>query len=236
MARIVHVALKVENLEDATRFYEDAFGMHQVGTGYARGHTSRHMSDGALDMALMVYDNEEVHEAQLSGAGPCIHHWGIEVEDREAAIKAIEANGGTIISDPDEGALKFRAPDGTVAEITRLGRYKRHVPSDKCRVVRLAIQVGDLDFAARFYETVFGFKPTPGASPSTRRLSDGAFDIVLMKADNPKHHHIGIKVFDRNAFVDGLAHNGADIVPDRSGATLFRAPDGTLAEIVTPMG
>jgi lactoylglutathione lyase len=236
MARIVHVALKVENLEDATRFYENALGMHQVGTGYARGHTSRHMSDGALDMALMVYDNEEVHEAQLSGAGPCIHHWGIEVEDRDAAIKAIEANGGTIISDPDEGALKFRAPDGTVAEITRLGRYKRHVPSERCRVVRLAIQVGHLDSAARFYERVFGFKSAPGSDAGTRRLTDGAFDVVLMKANDPKHHHIGVKVFDHQAFMDGLTRNGAALVPDPTGAVLFRAPDGTLGEVVTPMG
>jgi lactoylglutathione lyase len=236
MARIVHVALKVENLEDATRFYEDAFGMHQVGTGYARGHTSRHMSDGALDMALMVYDNEDVHEAQLSGAGPCIHHWGIEVEDRDAVMKSIQANGGSIISDPDEGALKFRAPDGTVAEITRLGRYKRHVPSDKCRVVRLAIQVGDIDSAARFYETVFGFKAVPASNTDTRCLTDGAFDIVLMRAADAKHHHVGIKVFDRDTFVEGLTRNGADAVTNPSCGTLFRAPDGTLAEIVTPMG
>jgi lactoylglutathione lyase len=239
MARIVHLAIKVGNLEDATRFYENVFGMHQVGTGYARGHTSRHMSDGALDMALMVYDNEDVHEAQLSGAGPCIHHWGIEVEDRDAVMKAIEQNGGVIISDPEEGALKFRAPDGTVAEITRLGRYKKHVPSDQCRVVRLAIDVGDLDKAARFYETVFGFKAVPGAAgTNTRRLTDGAFEIVLMMgsaAATPKHHHIGVKVFDRDAFLDRLGRSGAALQTDR-GSAFFRAPDGTLAEIVTPMG
>ena len=239
MARIVHVALKVENLEDATRFYENVFGMHQVGTGYARGHVSRHMSDGALDMALMVYDNEDVHEAQLSGAGPCIHHWGIEVEDREVTIKAITENGGMIISDPDEGALKFRAPDGTVAEITRLGRYKKHVPSEQCRVVRLAIQVGDLDKAARFYEAVFGFKPVSGAGDTgTRRLTDGAFDVVLMNAGtaaSPKHHHIGIRVFDPSAFKDRLARGGAS-PQAASGSAFFRAPDGTLTEIVTPMG
>jgi catechol 2,3-dioxygenase-like lactoylglutathione lyase family enzyme len=190
-------------------------------------------------MALMVYDNEDVHEAQLSGAGPCIHHWGIEVEDREGTIKAIKENGGTIISDPDEGALKFRAPDGTVAEITRLGRYKRHVPSDQCRVVRLAIQVGDLDKAARFYEAVFGFRPVSGADDAdTRRLTDGAFDLVLMKAGSavsPKHHHIGIKVFDPGAFKDRLARGGASLQSASDGA-FFRAPDGTLTEIVTPMG
>ena len=73
----------------------------------------------------MVYDSEDVEEAQLSGPGPCIHHWGIEVEDRDSYVAKIEANGGTIISERGEGALKFRAPDGTVAEIVGAGRYNK---------------------------------------------------------------------------------------------------------------
>ena len=124
MARIVHIAIKVDDLEKATRFYEDVFGFRQTKTGHARGHVSRHMTDGNIDLALMVYDNENVEEAQLSGPGPCIHHWGIEVDDRDAYVAKITANGGTIISRPGEGALKFRAPDGTVAEIVAAGRYK----------------------------------------------------------------------------------------------------------------
>jgi lactoylglutathione lyase len=128
MSRIVHLALKVENLEQATKFYEDVFGFRQTKTGHARGHTSRHMTDGNIDLALMVYDSEDEEEAQLSGPGPCIHHWGIEVEDRDGYVAKIKANGGTIISNPDEGALKFRAPDGTVAEIVAAGRYKKPAP------------------------------------------------------------------------------------------------------------
>src|SRR5512140_1068579 len=103
MARVGHIALKVEDLDAATRFYEDVFGIYQTKTGYARGHTSRHMTDGNIDLALMVYDSEEVEEATLSGRGPCIHHWGIEVEDRYATMRKIEQNGGTIFSGPEEG-------------------------------------------------------------------------------------------------------------------------------------
>src|SRR5262249_11094681 len=125
MSRIVHIAIKVDDLEKATKFYEDVFGFRQTGTGYARGHVSRHLTDGNIDLALMVYDSEDVEEAQLSGPGPCIHHWGIEVEDRDSYVAKIKANGGTIISEPGEGALKFRAPDGTVAEIVGAGRYKK---------------------------------------------------------------------------------------------------------------
>jgi catechol 2,3-dioxygenase-like lactoylglutathione lyase family enzyme len=54
MARINHVALKVTDLETATRFYETVFGFRQVGTGRSRGHISRHLTDGYVDLALMV--------------------------------------------------------------------------------------------------------------------------------------------------------------------------------------
>ena len=41
MPRIVHIAIKVDDLEKATKFYEDVFGFRQTDTGYARGHVSR---------------------------------------------------------------------------------------------------------------------------------------------------------------------------------------------------
>ena len=72
---------------------------------------------GLIDLALMVYDSEDVEEAQLCGPGPCIHHWGIEVENRDSYVAKIKANGGIIISASGEGALKFRAPDRTVAQL-----------------------------------------------------------------------------------------------------------------------
>ena len=248
MARIVHIALKVDNLENATKFYEEVFGFRQTGTGYARGHVSRHMTDGALDVALMVYDSEEVHEARLSGVGPCIHHWGIEVEDRDATVKLIESNGGTILSEPGEGALKFRAPDGTVAEIVGPGRYEKGGKANGSRIVHLAIKVEDLESATRFYENVFGFKQvTTGRNRQhiSRHLTDGAFDLALMVYDSeeaeeaqlagpgPRIHHWGIEVDDREGFAEKIASHGGSILSKPEGMTIkFRAPDYTLAEIV----
>src|ERR1700693_2382346 len=152
MARIVHIALKVEDMEKATKFYEDVFGIYQTKTGHARGHITRHMTDGNIDLALMVYDSEEEKEPQLAGPGPCIHHIGIEVEDREATARKIEENGGSIFSDREEGALKFRAPAGHLAEILGIGRYKKKHRSEKSRIVHVAIKVTDLERATSFYE------------------------------------------------------------------------------------
>ena len=47
------------------------------------------------------------------------------MENRDSYVAKIEANGGIIISEPGEGALKFRAPDGTVAEIVGVNGYKK---------------------------------------------------------------------------------------------------------------
>ena len=124
MAKINHVALKVTDLEAATTFYENVFGFRQVGTGRSRGHISRHLTDGYVDLALMVYDSEEDAEAKLVGEGPAIHHFGIAVEDRAATLAKIEEFGGTILSKPDAGTVKFRSPDGTIAEIADPGRYE----------------------------------------------------------------------------------------------------------------
>lgn len=125
MARINHVALKVTELEAATKFYENVFGFRQVKTARSRGHISRHLTDGYVDLALMVYDSEADEEAQLVGEGPAIHHFGIEVDDHEGFAEKVVANGGKILSKPGEVPIKYRAPDGTVAEIVPKGRYEK---------------------------------------------------------------------------------------------------------------
>jgi len=124
MARIVHLAIKVDNLDEATKFYENVFGFKQLKTGRNGAHISRHLTDGTIDLALMVYDSEDSPEAQLAGPGPRLHHWGVEVDDQAGYAEKIKAAGGTILSKPDAGALEFRAPDGTIAEVVATGRYK----------------------------------------------------------------------------------------------------------------
>jgi lactoylglutathione lyase len=125
MARIVHIALKVEDLERTTQFYENVFGFREMETAQVRDHTSRHLSDGAIDLALIKYDAEESKESLAAGQGPCIHHFAIEVEDIEKYTAEIAKFGCEIISDPGVIPVKFRAPGGTVAEIVPQARYKK---------------------------------------------------------------------------------------------------------------
>ena len=125
MARIVHIALKVEDLERTTEFYENVFGFKEMDTAKVRDHTSRHLSDGTIDLALIKYDAEESKESLAAGQGPCIHHFAIEVEDVEKYAAEIKKFGCEIVSDPGVIPIKFRAPGGIVAEIVPQARYKK---------------------------------------------------------------------------------------------------------------
>ena len=127
MNRIVHLALKVEDLEKTTEFYEKVFGFKQVETRKTRDHISRHMSDGGgIDFTLMKYDEgTQSKESQAAGPGPCIHHFAIEVDDLEKCAAEIGKYGCELISDPGVIPVKFRAPGGTIAEIVPGGRYEK---------------------------------------------------------------------------------------------------------------
>lgn len=125
MNRIVHIALKVDDIERTSDFYEKVFGFTPVETSKVRDHVSRHLSDGAIDLALIKYDSEESAEAKASGSAPCIHHFAIEVEDMDKYLAEIRRFGCEIISDPGVIPVKFRAPGGTVLEIVPKQRYKK---------------------------------------------------------------------------------------------------------------
>ena len=125
MSRIVHLALKVDDLEKTSEFYEKVFGFKEVETSKVRDHISRHLTDGSIDLALIKYDSEESAESLALGQGPCIHHFGIEVDDLKEAAAELERFGCEVVSEPGVIPIKFRAPGGTVAEIVPPARYRK---------------------------------------------------------------------------------------------------------------
>lgn len=126
MNRIVHLALKVDDLERTTEFYQKVFGFVEMNTEKVRDHTSRHLSDGQLDVALIKYDaGTQSAESRAAGEGPCIHHFAVEVDDILAATRQVQEYGCQIISDPGVIPVKFRAPGGTVCELVPGGRYRQ---------------------------------------------------------------------------------------------------------------
>lgn len=237
MSRLVHIALKCadrESLDAATKFYEDIFGLYTTKEKHARGHLSRHMTDGNIDLALMLYDSEDEKEAKLAGPGIQIHHIGVEVADRPSMIRKIEDNGGRIFSDRAEGALKYFAADGTLGEIVAAGRYPTDNPAARSRIINVSYQVPDVEAAANFYRNVYDFPETADSKPGARVFTDGVATLSLFQeGDRPAIRSWTLAVDDPAAFAHKVAAQGGELLGDGpAGAVTFRGPDGNVAEIV----
>ena len=122
--KIYHIAVKVPDIDKAKAFYKNLFGFEELKQSKVRDHTSCHLTDGVIDLAIIQYESEDSPEAGLSGDGPCIHHFGVEVEDLEASHGQLKEMGCEILSKPGVLPIKFRSPFGVVAEISPSGYFE----------------------------------------------------------------------------------------------------------------
>lgn len=126
--RITHMAINVENVDEAAAFYRHVFGFEQFASYYERDHRSVHLTDGAFDLAIIHYGSERTDAARAAGPGPGIHHIGIDVPHREMEryTRRIREHGCEFISDPGAVTVKFRMPGGgSLAEIAPAGWHFR---------------------------------------------------------------------------------------------------------------
>jgi len=254
MNRIVHISLKVDDVQRTGNFYKEVFGFQDAETRKTRDHVSRHMNDGAIDFTLMKYDADtQSAESKASGDGPCIHHFAIEVPDLMKATEEIRGHGCEIVSDPGVIPVKFRAPGGTIAELVPLGRYKKPgAGPDTAPIVHLSLKVDDVKAAGDFYQQVFGFRDSETKKTRdhvSRHMTDGHIDFTLMKydegtqsaeskaaGDGPCIHHFAIEVRDLEGATEEIKKHGSEVVSDPGVIPVkFRAPGGTIAELV-PVG
>ena len=114
MAKLRHVALIVEDPEASAKFFEQAFDMKRAGTA-RRG---IYMSDGVINVALLKKEGDK----EKIG----IYHFGMWVDDLDAAEKKVVAAGGEYLAGRPTSAnsfyeAKYRNPDGVVFDLTHTG-------------------------------------------------------------------------------------------------------------------
>jgi len=112
MARIVHLAMKVEDIDKASEFLSRVFGFTQIKIPGLRN-TVRYLSDGSVHIAINQSRGGKHEE-------PCIDHIGIEVDDVASCIAEVSKYGCEVVSEPGK-AVKFRAPDGIIVEAVPKG-------------------------------------------------------------------------------------------------------------------
>lgn len=251
MTRIVHLSLKVDDVQTTGDFYRTMFNFRDIDTKKTRDHVSRHMTDGAMDFTVMAYDKGTTSaESTAAGLAPCIHHFAIEVEDLEQSTAAIVAAGCEIVSDPGVIPVKFRALGGTLAELVPMGRYSFESGGEKIdRITHVSLKVDDVASVGDFYKRVFGFTDTETKKTrdhTSRHMTDGAIDFTLIKydagttsaessasGDGPCIHHFAVEVEDLAKAETQIQALGCEVISDPGVIPIkFRAPGGTLAELV----
>ena len=130
--RITHIALKVEDADQAAKTFVDVFGFTETDRRRSNqdNHLSVHLTDGHLDLALLSYDSgDAVGMADAAGEGFCIHHFGIDVGEPEEFAAKLENVGAEFIkksAGPESPTMMFRVPGGGgITELAPHGWHER---------------------------------------------------------------------------------------------------------------
>ena len=85
MAKIRHIAIKVEDQEKAADFYKNTFGMTEAWRGPVRedGQRAIYLTDGYINMAVLP----------ARGGREGIDHFGFQVENMEETLKTAQVSG-----------------------------------------------------------------------------------------------------------------------------------------------
>jgi catechol 2,3-dioxygenase-like lactoylglutathione lyase family enzyme len=124
MAKLRHIAMVVEKMQETAKFYEKAFGMQRV----RETPTAIGLSDGVVSLVIIHPSNVNMKGDDRRG----LHHLGFLVEDVDRETEKVEAVGarrhGAIINAEQgtESERKFLDPNGQVFDLTS-PKYARDV-------------------------------------------------------------------------------------------------------------
>ena len=136
MGKLRHIALSVDDVEEAKKFFEEAFDMESVGES---GTGTAYLTDGTINIALL---NRKGKPLGYEGEEPFfgIDHFGIWVDNAEEACAKAEAAGATHVMGNKSGdpnsfyEIKYRSPMGGIFDITAggwRGAVKDVIPAEK---------------------------------------------------------------------------------------------------------
>lgn len=122
MAKIRHIAIATNDPEKTAEFYKRAFEFTEIARTPPDSPLAHgvFLSDGTLNLAILKFHTDQLGKG-MGFTG--VHHFGVLVENADAAMAKLEEAGGVCFMKPDPSErmgyfeIKFRGPDGTVFDI-----------------------------------------------------------------------------------------------------------------------
>lgn len=126
-AKLEHVGIAVESVDAARRFYEESMGLPLGGEEVLadRGLKLAFFDAGGAKIELLEGLGDDPISKFIAKRGPGIHHLCFRVEDVEAAVASLKADGYEFVTEaPYEGAhgarVIFMKPASTFGVLVEL--------------------------------------------------------------------------------------------------------------------
>jgi catechol 2,3-dioxygenase-like lactoylglutathione lyase family enzyme len=120
MAKLRRLAIAAKDPDAMAEFYKRAFDFTEVRKTDGPLAYGYHLSDGTIDLAILRFKTDQLGRG-LDYTG--LHHFGVLVEDVDAAGKKLESLGGHHYMDqaePDRRGgfeVKFYGPEGVLFDV-----------------------------------------------------------------------------------------------------------------------
>ncbi len=122
MAKLRHIAIAVNDVQESAKFYEQSFGFTRVRESKA----AVAMTDGLMSLVLLHLPSTKASVDERGTDFIGVHHIGFQIDDLNQASDAVEKAGGTYhgqIGEVGKGPdteRKYRDPNGVIFDIVNI--------------------------------------------------------------------------------------------------------------------
>jgi catechol 2,3-dioxygenase-like lactoylglutathione lyase family enzyme len=123
MAKLRHIAINVDNLDEDAKFYSAAFELEEISRVGTAESGAVYLSDGVINVALIKISDPDFPNFNPRG----LNHIGFVVKDLDEAIERAEKAGAVATVDRNNRMagvtweMKMKAPSGVAFDLSDHG-------------------------------------------------------------------------------------------------------------------
>jgi catechol 2,3-dioxygenase-like lactoylglutathione lyase family enzyme len=246
-AKLRHVAISTEDPAKTAAWYQDLFGLVEVGRTHSGGY---YLSDGDINFAVLSVRSGEDRSRIERG----VHHFGFVVDDPPAVYRKLADLGAERLGnrplDNQYFEVQYLGPDGVTVDIGEHGWVgaKGLEASDegpaRAKLRHVAISTEDPAKTAAWYQDLFGLVEVGRSHSGGYYLTDGDINFAVLRIRSETDpgqietgmSHFGFIVADPQAAYRRLAELGAERRPDvplgnQYFEVKYLGPDGVTVDI-----